>query len=126
MTQVVITHKDLPQDHLLLEGIDTSKHPEHPDKPGPMFVVSDIGKIFFNRGPHWVRWREKRGHLIWEGKQVGHRVKQVRMYDLADVEKMTHALASNGAIDGTQAVRALLVVQAIANVWGYLGKDQEG
>lgn len=52
---------------------------------------------------------------------TGHRTEVgARSYTLADVEKMAHALAQQGGINGAELGHALLAVQTVARVWGYL------
>ena len=135
-THIVLTDARLPTDHLILEGVDVAKE--------PVFTVSEIAKVFYARSPHWIRWRERKGYFVLEpegGAPEGHvhdfddeghcacgaedvggqRTSEgARRYTLADIEKMTHALASKGAINGAQLTNALLLVQTEARVWGYI------
>lgn len=46
-----------------------------------------------------------------------------RVYTLADVEKMAHALADHDAIDVNQLKRALTLVTEEATLWGYLPRQ---
>lgn len=112
-TQVVVQAPYLPPDRFLLDGIDTSE--------GPTFTVSEAGKVFFNRGAHWMRWSEKEGHMQLDGVEVGTTRTPVgaRVYTLTDIEQVAHALASNHAINGAHVVNVLLVVQAMARLYGY-------
>jgi hypothetical protein len=115
----------LPADSMLLEDIDTSG--------GPVFNVTQAGKVFFGRSGHWIRWREREGDLRLDGEQVGvgrrsgkdGRPDGYRAYSLTDIEQMAHALAQNGAIDGTQLLHTLRVVQAMARIYGYLPPEWE-
>jgi hypothetical protein len=111
--QVIVETPYLPPDRFLLEGIDTS--------PGPRFTISEAGKVFFNRSDHWIRWSEKEGHLKLDGVEVGTSRTEVnaRVYTLTDIEQMAHALASHHAISGAHLVNVLLVVQAMARLYGY-------
>jgi hypothetical protein len=113
-SQVVVTDSRLPTDKFILEGIDVARE--------PVFTVSEVAKVFFARSPHWVRWRERKGFFVLDGEDVsGQRTDDgARRYNLADIEKMAHALASKGAINGAQLTNALLLVQIEARVWGYL------
>lgn len=56
------------------------------------------------------------------GKRVGTRKTQTgsRVYTLTDIEQMVHALAANGSISGAHAANALLLVQTMARIHGYL------
>lgn len=111
---VVVTDARLDPDKLMLDGVDTAKEPH--------FTVSEVAKVFFARTSHWIRWLESQQAFILDGENVAERRtdKGARVYTLADVERMTHALAVNGKINGAQAANALHIVQTIARVWGYL------
>ena len=111
---VVVTDTRLDSEKFMLDGIDVSAD--------PTFKVSDVAKIFFGRSSHWVRWLEGKDAFTLDGVEVGTRrtEKGARVYTLADVEKMTHALAQQGKINGAQAANSLHIVQTIARVWGYL------
>lgn len=112
--QVVVTDSRLPTDKFILEDIDVTRE--------PVFTVSEVAKVFFARSPHWIRWRERKGFFVLDGEDVsGQRTTEgARRYNLADVEKMAHALAAKGAINGAQLTNALLLVQTEAKLWGYL------
>lgn len=111
--QVIIETPYLSPDRFMLHGIDTSA--------GPVFTVSEVGKVFFRRSNHWVRWSEGQGRFQLDGVEVGTSRTPVgaRKYTLTDIEQMAHALASHGAIDGAHLVNVLLVVQMIARLYGY-------
>lgn len=114
----MVTDTRLPEDRMLLDGIDVSRE--------PLFTVSEVAKFFFARSPHWIRWRERKGFFVLDGEVVGEREKlpngklAARSYNLADVEKMAHALASNGAISGVQLSNAVMLVRTVAKVWGHI------
>ena len=111
---VVVTDTRLDSEKFMLEGIDVSA--------GPTFKVSDIAKIFFGRSSHWVRWLEAKNALVLDGQEVGTRrtAKGARVYTLADIEKIVHALAQQGKINGAQAANALHVVQTVSRIHGFL------
>lgn len=111
---VVVTDSRLPTDKFILEGIDVARE--------PVFTVSEVAKVFFARSPHWVRWRERKGFFTLDGEDVGgQRTDEgARRYNLADIEKMAHALAEKGAINGAQLTNALLLVQTEAKIYGYI------
>jgi hypothetical protein len=111
---VVLTDSRLPTDRFILDGIDVTRE--------PMFTVSEVAKVFFARSPHWIRWRERKDYFVLDGERVGgQRTDEgARRYNLADIEKMAHALAEKGAINGAQLTNALLLVQTEARVWGYI------
>lgn len=116
---VVVKDASLPADRFILEGIDTSREPH--------FTVSEVAKFFFGMSAHWVRWRERKGDFFLDGEAVGsHRTPEgARYYTLSDVEKMAHALAEKDNLSVDQLTNALLLVQAEARVWGYLGGEEE-
>lgn len=122
--QVILAAVGLPEDHMLLEGVDTSE--------GPLFSVTEAGKAFFGRSGHWIRWREREGALVLDGERVGtgrragkSKQEGYRSYSLSDIEKVAHALAQAHAIDGGQLLHALRVVQAMARIYGYLPPEFE-
>lgn len=110
---IVLTDAKIDPDHFILEGIDTSAIPLR-------YSVSEIGKVFFARTPHWVRWLYRQEKVFLDGKPVAmtKTEKGSRVYTLSDVEQFTHALAQNGAISGQQARHALALVAIEAQVWG--------
>lgn len=56
---VVVQDPHMDPDRFILEGIDTSA--------GPHFTVSQVGKVFFARTPHWVRWLEEQHKNVLDG-----------------------------------------------------------
>lgn len=117
-SQFVVTDSRLPSDRLMLADVVLDR--------GPYFTVADVAKFFFARTAHWIRWRERKGFLVFEGQPIGKRKTlpngklAARAYDLADVERMAHALAEQQAINGAQLSNVLLLVRTEAQVWGYL------
>lgn len=87
----------------------------------PVFGISEVAKIFFRRSSHWVRWRERKGSFTLDGKEVDpQRTKGgARQYLLPDIERMAHALAQSGAIDGEELARVIRVVHAIGVLYDY-------
>lgn len=115
----VLAEMAIDTDKMMLEGIDTSKK--------PLFSVSEMASFFFARSPHWVRWLEGEDRMVLDGvplTSIRTRA-NARKYDLALIEKIAHALASNGTIDGTQLRRALLLVKIQAVMNNYL-KENDG
>lgn len=91
-------------------------------QPLPAYTVQETAKVFFGRGPDWLRWRYRAathypqgyfvlGDTILEPKRTE---KGNRYYTLADVERMAHALVQNNAIDGEQLsiILQLVLLQA--------------
>jgi hypothetical protein len=117
--KVLFLEEHLDPDHLMFEDIEVGE---------PWFSVGEVGKFFFARTPHWVRWREEKGFFTLDGRDVattrtdldvtgkpGH-----RRYNLADIEKMAHALAEKGAMSSAQLRRTLRLVEMEARLWDYL------
>lgn len=113
----VIVCDDLPADRLMLEDIDVEAEPR--------YSVGELAKVFFGRSSHWIRWNERKGRLVLDGERVGadRSASGARTYNLADIERMAHALAQNGGIDGMQLLNALRIVQAQARIYGYLAPE---
>ncbi len=109
-----LVDQDIPVDRMLLGDIDTSG--------GPLFSVSEMAMFFFARSSHWVRWLETEGRMVLDGKELNPiRTKSnARKYDLALIEKITHALASNGTIKMPQLRQAMKLVKIQAEMNGYL------
>lgn len=111
---IVVVDAALDPTKFILEGIDVSRE--------PIFTVGEVAKVFFGRSAHWIRWRERKGYFDLDGEPVGdtRTSEGARRYNLADIEKMAHALASKGAITGSQLRNALMLVQTEARVYGYI------
>ena len=88
---------------------------------GPLFVVSDVSRIFFARSDHWLRWRERQGKFELDGQPLipERNESGFRKYTLSDIEKMAHALASQGKISGERLQQVLATVKAVAVIHGY-------
>lgn len=108
-----ITPPGLDPEHLMLAGVDTSAR--------PLYAVGEVAKLF-GISTHWIRWRER--ILRKAGRQVGSRTaSDARVYDLAQVEQLTYALADSGYLTGMQAANILGAVYYVARIYGYLGDD---
>lgn len=94
----------------------------------PNYTVQETAKVFFGRGPDWLRWRYRPathypqgyfvlGDTILEPKRTE---KGNRYYTLADIERMAHALVQNNAIDGEQLSIILQLVLLQARVHGVI------
>jgi hypothetical protein len=110
----VVSDSRVNSDHFILDGIDTST--------GPEFSVGEVARFFFARSSHWMRWVEREGKLVLDGQPVAQERSTAgsRKYTLTDVEEAAHALATNGAISGTQLRLALSLVSIQAELHGYL------
>jgi hypothetical protein len=92
--------------------------------PLPHYTVQETAKVFFGRGPDWLRWRYRPathypqgyfvlGNTVLEPKRTE---KGNRYYTLADIERMAHALVQNNAMDGEQLLIVLQLVLLQAQV----------
>jgi hypothetical protein len=97
-----------------------------PIKPGstvrPTFTVNEVSKFFFARSSAWLRTNERKAY--WDdiplpeflGREVGAR----REYTLYDIERIAHAFAQSGFINGERLRIALRLLQLEAQCWRYL------
>lgn len=118
------TDPKIPEDRFIFEGIDVSRE--------PLFSISEVAKVFFGKSDHWVRWVESKGFLEIDGVQIeiprtdaprkknGTFGEGSRIYSLATIELMGHALARKDRITGEQLQNLLIVVATEARIWGYL------
>lgn len=103
--------------------------------PYPNFKAKEVATIFFGRSVDWLRWRmrpnDRRvvdketgeskvvpgdhpdGYFVLDGKPLEFKRTgpNARYFTLADIEKMAHALAQGGHIDG--ATLTLVVRMAV-------------
>jgi len=104
---------------LVLDGDPNCKHYEP-----TMRVVDQVieGKVQEKEVKAKISWvvdgvcTHCGGHQVGVGKTKS----GARIYTLTDIEQMIHALASNGSISGAHATNALLLVQTMARIHGYL------
>jgi hypothetical protein len=97
-------------------------------KPYPHYTVHEFAKVFLGKGPEWVRWRHRPTADNPDGKFILDGVPLVikrtdsdnRYYTLADVERMGHALAQQGEIDGSQLLMMLMLVKWEARLYGVI------
>lgn len=104
----------IPPAKLMFADIDTSRE--------PIFTVSEAAKLFFARTASWLRWRERTGSLRVNNQEVGTGRSDAnsRRYSLADIEKVAHALAVNGAISSTQLKVASELLHWQGRLWKYI------
>lgn len=90
--------------------------------PAPVFSIGELAKVFLNRSPHWIRWAAREGKFDLDGIAGDNKRNEnnARRYDLADVEKIAHALASNNMLSGSQLRLVLLMVKTRAEIQGVL------
>lgn len=101
--------------------------------PTPNFTVAEVSKVFFAEDPDWLRWRIKKteqnphGFFILDGEPLPERRVQngskygFRYYTLADIEKMAHALAQNGAISGARLTHIIGIIKNMLKLYGHIG-----
>lgn len=104
----------LDTDKFMLEGVE-------PPKKVPLYSVSTMAEVFFARSSHWVRWLENEGQMVLDGEPLVpiRTQSNARKYDLPLIEKIAHALASNGKITAPQLRHALIIIRAQAQMYGY-------
>lgn len=118
---ILLSQQDIDPDRLIFDGVDTTVVPDT-GKEGPTFSAAELTKVFFGRSSHWIRWLEREGRTVLDGRPVAitRTEKGARKYNLAEVELLAHALAQNGAINAAQLRLALLTARNIALQWGIL------
>jgi hypothetical protein len=92
-------------------------------QPLPAYTVQETAKLFFGKGPDWLRWRYRpanhypKGYFVLDDVVLEPKRTETgnRYYTLADIERMAHALVENGAIDGAKfsIVLQLVLLQAV-------------
>jgi hypothetical protein len=97
-----------------------------PAKPGsmvrPTFTVTEVAKLFFARSSAWMRNNERKATLDEQplveflGRGAGER----REYTLYDIERIAHAFAQGGIINGERLRIALRLLQLEALLWRYI------
>lgn len=97
--------------------------------PVPHYSVQVAAQVFFARSPDWLRWREKpklpdhpEGFFILDGKKIEMKrtKKGARIYTLADIERMAHALAQNEALDGLKLTKIIMTIKWQARLHGVI------
>jgi hypothetical protein len=110
---VVAPATGLDPDEMMLYGVE---------EEGPTYTVSQVAETFFARSSHWIRLQERNGKVTLDGRPVADRKtpQGARIYRLADIELLAHALAEHHVISAMQLALALQAVQSVAGVWGLL------
>lgn len=109
------------------------------DLPVPHFSVQEVSKVFFGKGADWLRWRMRpeterknkktgevapgrypEGYFLLDGKPLEFKRTPAgaRYFTLADIEKMAHALAQGGHIDGAQLANIVVLVKVCSKIHG--------
>ncbi len=94
----------------------------------PNYTVSEVAKFFFALGPHWLRWRYHpsrsdrfpEGYFVLDGEKLEEKRTPhgTRYYTLPDIERMAHALAANGVLDGEKLVLIVELLRKEALLYG--------
>lgn len=95
----------------------------------PTFRISEVGRFFFARSADWMRWLdglatvdEPHGVFTLDGKplQIKRTASGSRVYTLADIERLAHALLEHDKIDGRQFAATIALVKWSAFNYGVL------
>lgn len=97
--------------------------------PKPIFTVAEVAKNFFAEDADWLRWRLQKsetnpqGFFLLDGEPLVARrtPSNFRYFTLADIEKMAHALAQNGAINGAKLTQIVIIIKNMLRLWGFVG-----
>jgi len=101
--------------------------------PLPNFSVQEAAKSFFARSSDWLRWRYREakefpdGYFVLDGVvlEPKRNPKGQRYYTLADIERMAHALAQTGAIDGEMFANIMETVLNVARLYEVFDRSEE-
>lgn len=144
-TVTLLADQAIDIDQMMLEGVDTSGGPLYSISEMAQFFfarsshwVRWLESCHYSTGKgkekkecgirpsaHTKKQREEHQHT-WKFMLDGNLLEAqrtssgARKYDLALVEKIAHALASNGTIEVNQLRQALLIVKIQAEMHGYL------
>jgi hypothetical protein len=107
--------------------------------PVPNYSVQDAAKVFFARSADWLRWRGRPvhphkpneacnarcrpdGYFVLDGMKIEEKRTEAgaRVYTLADIERMAHALAQNDALDGLTLTKVIMIVKWQARLYGVI------
>jgi len=117
------------------------------EKVWPNYSVQEVSKFFFGKNSDWLRWRYEsdervskktgmvttparhpQGFFVLDGVPLEPKRDSragYRYYTLADVERMAHALAQNGALDGYELLHTLRMVKLSADMWRKRARDRD-
>ena len=107
--------------------------------PVPNYSVQDAAKVFFARSADWLRWRGRPvhphkedqpctsrchpdGYFVLDGVKIEEKRTEAgaRVYTLADIERMAHALAQKEALDGRALTNVIMIVKWQARLYGVI------
>lgn len=88
----------------------------------PVFTISVVAEVFFARSVHWARLMQRKGWMVLDGEplEIPTTTAGAKAFRLYDIERMAHALAENGGIDGQQLSRTVLLVKTVAQNYGFI------
>ncbi len=124
--QIFIEMPEVDPDRLMLSGVDVAA-----SRFWPQYKIGEMAKHYFGFTPYWGRQRERRGDFgrreesidgiirvfAPDGVEIGRRIgDESRVYTLADIERLAHALAASGAITAERAAWALAMVAFRAKI----------
>lgn len=127
LAQVFVTATDIPTDRLIFEGVPMTKVEFNKKKKkneevqcGPTFTTKQVSTTFFGMSPFWLRWRERQGDTVLDGVKVepSRTEAHARQYNLADIERLSHALRQCDAITTEVHIKALRALAAVGRVHG--------
>lgn len=123
--------------------LDDSMFPLDKDNmPIPNFRVKDVAVVFFGKSDDWLRWRMRPDDKRVKDKETGKTTivkgkypegyfvldnevmefkrteSDARYFTLADIERMAHALAQGGHIDGARLALVTKMVLTCARLHG--------
>lgn len=108
---------------------DISMPRNRKDQIKPTFRISEVARFFFARSADWMRWldslaspSEPYGVFTLDGEPL--KIKRTasgsRVYTLADIERLAHALLEHDKIDGRQFSATIALVKWQAYNYGVL------
>jgi hypothetical protein len=122
-------------DGLTPEGRDYWIYPEmlQTDKNGvlvPSYTVKEVALVFFAKSADWLRWRSRPVHphepqephsdrcrpdgyfVLDDEPIVPERTEHgARVYSLANVERMAHALTQNGGMSTEELIETIMIIK---------------
>lgn len=91
---------------------------------GPTWGTDAMTQTFFGRrNKRWYLRQAERGHLYFDGKPLivpRTVLGDQRAWRLVDVERFAHLMAEQGKITVEQLLRALEIIRAVCESWGYI------
>lgn len=106
--------------------------------PSPRYTVKEAAQFFFARTADWLRWRSQpaknhpHGFFVLDSEALEPRRTGAgaRYYSLADIERMAHALAQNGALGTDKLIQIIMLVKWQARLYDVdidnMGGDDDG